>query len=177
MEVEVEEVSNVWSRDEGDPDELAKVPFVRRVLVATDFSEHADRALGVGLRMAKALRATIELVHVYPFSLFEVTPPFQSPVVTEPSPEVMASIERMMEARAARVRAAGIECTTTAWGARHPDEAIVERAAKTGADLVVMGTHGRSGIAHALIGSVAERVVRKASCPVLVVPPHERATT
>jgi nucleotide-binding universal stress UspA family protein len=177
MEVEVEEASDVWSREEANPDELARVPFVRRVLVATDFSEHADRALAVGVRFAKALRATVELVHIYPTSLFEVTPPFQPPVVTEPSPEVMASIERMLETRAAQVRSAGLECVTASWGARKPDEAIVERAEKTGADLMVMGTHGRSGLAHALIGSVAERVVRKARCPVLVVPPPERSRT
>jgi nucleotide-binding universal stress UspA family protein len=175
MEVEVEDASNVWTREEADTDELAKIPFVRRILVATDFSEQADRALTLAVRMAKVLRAAIELVHVYPISLFEVTPPFQQPITTEPSPEVMASIERMMGTRASSVRAAGIECTTATWGGRAPDEEIVDRATKIGADLVVMGTHGRSGIKHALIGSVAERVVRTASCPVLVVPPPERA--
>jgi nucleotide-binding universal stress UspA family protein len=51
-----------------------------------------------------------------------------------------------------------------------PDNEIVARAAATGADLIVMGTHGRSGLAHALLGSIAERVVQHAPCPVLIVP-------
>ena len=51
-----------------------------------------------------------------------------------------------------------------------PENEIVARANATHADLIVMGTHGRSGLAHALLGSVAERVVRHTSCPVLIIP-------
>jgi nucleotide-binding universal stress UspA family protein len=81
-------------------------------------------------------------------------------------------MERVAEGLAAeesRVRAAGI-ATDSATLIGRPDSEIVARAAATHADLIVMGTHGRSGLAHALLGSVAERVVQHAPCPVLIVP-------
>ena len=67
------------------------------------------------------------------------------------------------------MRAAGLRCETAMLVGR-PDAEIVARATATGAELIVMGTHGRSGLAHALLGSVAERVVQHAPCPVLIVP-------
>jgi len=81
-------------------------------------------------------------------------------------------MERAVEGLAAeekRVRDAGI-ATDSATLVGRPDSEIVARAAETKADLIVMGTHGRSGLAHALLGSVAERVVQHAPCPVLIVP-------
>jgi nucleotide-binding universal stress UspA family protein len=71
--------------------------------------------------------------------------------------------------RAERLRAAGIACQTRLLEGG-PALEIVRRAQETGADLIVVGTHGRTGIAHAVLGSVAERVVRHSTCPVLTVP-------
>jgi universal stress protein A len=67
------------------------------------------------------------------------------------------------------VREAGIPCETAMLIGSAVQE-IVKRAKDTSADLIVMGTHGRSGLAHALLGSNAERVIQHAPCPVLIVP-------
>jgi nucleotide-binding universal stress UspA family protein len=74
-----------------------------------------------------------------------------------------------------RVRAAGLRCETAMLVGR-PDTEIVARANATGAELIVMGTHGRSGLAHALLGSVAERVVQHSPCPILIVPKRPEKT-
>jgi nucleotide-binding universal stress UspA family protein len=70
-----------------------------------------------------------------------------------------------------RVREAGVSCESATLIGRADDE-IVTRAKETHADLIIMGTHGRSGLAHALLGSNAERVIQHAPCPVLIVPRH-----
>ena len=57
-----------------------------------------------------------------------------------------------------------------------PSEVILDLAQREGADLIVMGTHGRTGLSHVLLGSVAERVVRQAECPVMTVPPGKGAS-
>ena len=73
------------------------------------------------------------------------------------------------------MRAAGLRCETAMLVGR-PDAEIVARANATGAELIVMGTHGRSGLAHALLGSVAERVVQHSPCPILIVPKRPEKT-
>jgi universal stress protein A len=76
--------------------------------------------------------------------------------------------------RAARVRADGLPCTTKIVEGS-PVAEITRRGNAIDADLIVVGTHGRTGLAHAMLGSVAERVVRRASSPVLTVPFSRRA--
>jgi nucleotide-binding universal stress UspA family protein len=141
-----------------------------RILVATDFSESADAALDAALDLAQPSRAHLELVHVYP--LPGVAVPFADTLVMA-SAETMAALQakltEALEVRAARVRARGLECVTHALPGAAAQE-VVARAAADGADLIVIGTHGRSGLTHAVLGSVAERVVQHAACPVLVVP-------
>ena len=78
-----------------------------------------------------------------------------------------------LDAERDRVKDAGVTVTTTTLSGRAAPE-IVAHAKKTGVDLIVMGTHGRSGFQHALLGSVAERVVHHSPCPVLVVPMREQ---
>jgi nucleotide-binding universal stress UspA family protein len=76
----------------------------------------------------------------------------------------------------ATARAAGVEATSrTRYGSTARE--ICEQARDLGTDLIVLGTHGRSGLSRALLGSVAERVVRRAPCPVLTVRPHAHAAT
>jgi nucleotide-binding universal stress UspA family protein len=145
----------------------------RRILVATDFSESADAALDAAIELARPNRAALDLVHVYP--LPGVSVPFADALWVA-SPEMLASLQtRLGEAldqRAARVRAQGLECSAAAVQGAAAQE-IVQRAAQGPADVIVIGTHGRSGLSHALLGSVAERVVQHAACPVLVVPHRE----
>ena len=78
-------------------------------------------------------------------------------------------LKRELDAERDRVKSAGVSVETTTLSGRAAPE-IVAHAKKTGADLIVMGTHGRSGFQHAILGSVAERVLRHSPCPVLVVP-------
>ncbi len=74
------------------------------------------------------------------------------------------------ESEAAEIRAEGIEATVEVVVSSRIDEAIVDRARQMGADLIVMGTHGRTGLARAIIGSVADRVLRHSTVPVVFVP-------
>jgi len=83
-------------------------------------------------------------------------------------------IDKQLSERAERVTAAGLRCTTKIVEGGAVAE-ITQRGRDIGADLIVVGTHGRTGIAHAMLGSVAERVVRRASCPVLTVPFSKKA--
>jgi len=139
-----------------------------RLLVPTDFSERSRVALTQAIDLARRLGASIELVHIHE------TPVYPAPeiaAVTPLPPDILAGIEAELAKEAERVRAAGIKCEAVAvWG--DPRKEIARRAGDC--ELIVMGTHGRSGLSHALLGSVTEATVRKATCPVVVVPPPER---
>ncbi|MES1171714.1 MAG: universal stress protein [Bacteroidota bacterium] len=143
--------------------------FMRRVLVPTDFSETADRALTLAIRFAKLVRAAIDLVHVYPLPVYAPATDVPGAFPLPPTPEILADVEHGLARAAARVRDAGVECQVASMEGRASDE-IVAHATKIGADLIVMGSHGRSGLRRALLGSVAEQVLHKVKCPVLVVP-------
>jgi len=140
---------------------------VRSILVPTDFSPTSDAALKYATEMALALGARLYLMHVpgktgehfeanYPLGRFQTSTRerLSSFLTTE-------ELERVRPEYALRVGA--------------PAEEIVRYADACDADLIIMGTHGRSGIAHVLMGSVAEQVVRVAPCPVLLVRAHEHA--
>lgn len=82
---------------------------------------------------------------------------------------VLAGTADKLERVADEVRRAGVTCTSASEFGRS-SLSIIEQARRSGAGLIVMGTHGRRGLAHALVGSVAEKVVEHGKCPVLVVP-------
>ena len=145
--------------------DLDRIP--RRILVATDFSEGSDRALTAAIEMADAAGASIELVYVDQLPLEELPLVFGTYDLEEGG--YYAWVGRNLARCAARVQEAGITCQTTQLQGR-PAAEIVRHAAEAGADLIVVGTHGRTGLAHVLLGSVAERVVRHARCSVLTVP-------
>ena len=138
---------------------------IKRILVPTDFSEPADEALDYALQLAQALGATVSLAHV-------LDDPFERTLYSEqyvPMPEAMRE-EMLAYVRtrlAARVARSGRPDVNSEILTGPTAQAIAQRARD--ADLVVMGTHGRHGLAHLLMGSVAERVVRTAPCPVLTV--------
>jgi nucleotide-binding universal stress UspA family protein len=143
---------------------------VKRVVVATDFSEGSERALTFAIRFAKPLGAAIDLVHVYPMPASGVMSPIPGVVpMPPPGPEVLDGIERQLAARAATIRASGVDCLT-ANPQGNPAVEIVAYAKRIAAELIVTGTHGRTGLRRMLLGSVAEEVLHKAHCPVLVVP-------
>lgn len=140
---------------------------IKKIVVGTDFSEATDAVLQMAIANALSHQASIELVHVRePFS-YAVT---GGDLPTDAQKEIVFNwIDDSLGRLAARVTNAGVSCiTTTLDGSAHAQ--LVSHADKVDADLIVVGTHGRSGIAHAILGSVAERVVQKAHRPVLVVP-------
>ena len=145
-----------------------------RILVPTDFSQPTDAALAYAKDIASRFGASLHLVHVLEDPV--VTGVFGAPTYVPESPGASAALradaEFRLGARLNDVTSARLCITSEVlYGPNAPT--IVNRARELAIDLIVMGTHGRTGMAHALMGSVAERVVRFASCPVLTV--HARA--
>jgi len=141
---------------------------IGRILLPTDFSVCAERAFSLARGLAASLGAELVLLHV----LVETSPFSEGPFSSERVREVYAAVRRWAEAELAKwadaARAAGIKVRTDLRvGA--PFQEIVASATEERADLVVMGTHGRGGLGRFLLGSVADRVIRLAPCPVLTV--------
>lgn len=143
----------------------------RKILVATDFSEGSDEAIDRAIEMARPSGAAVEIIHVV--ELAEEFP-FGTTYFDADYGALYANIDAQLASRAARFRAAGLACETKIVEGSASTE-IARRGRDIGADLIVVGTHGRTGLAHAMLGSVAERVVRRASCPVLTVPFSRKA--
>jgi nucleotide-binding universal stress UspA family protein len=149
-----------------------ETPSPRQLVVPTDFSPTADRALATAIDMARALSVQISLVHVYG-PVVVLPPPIDMVSLPTVFPDALRRMDEALEARAARVRDSGIACTVQLIEG-NPAAEIVRHADELHADLIVLGTHGRGGLAHAVLGSVTERVVHRASCPVLVVPDRRK---
>jgi nucleotide-binding universal stress UspA family protein len=141
---------------------------IKRIVVGTDFSEGSDAAMEQAFSLAVTLRAVVDLVHVVEPGIL-VAPAALGSLPLADGPALYEEIDRALTARAEQARAAGLVCQTNSLQGFPPGE-IVRHARKVDADLIIVGTHGRTGIAHAVLGSVAERVVQRAACPVLVVP-------
>ncbi|MDB4970217.1 MAG: universal stress family protein [Myxococcales bacterium] len=145
---------------------------IRKILVPVDFSDGASVALELAASFAKTFGASVELLHVWtpplmvPIPIVVVTPRSDQPLSLEELASTTASAQ--MKDLVEQLRKQGIE-TQARVGIGSPAHEIVELATLGHFDLIVMGTHGHGGLAHALLGSVAEKVVRRASCPVLTV--------
>ncbi len=140
---------------------------IRQILVPVDFSEHSARALDVALSLAQTFAARIQLLHCYPIQLGGISP-YGLVLPESLDREVREAAERRLAEWRDKVSAAGVEVdasVTPIFAA----EAIPSQAEAIGADLIVMGTRGLSGLRHVLLGSVAERTLRTAPCPVLTV--------
>jgi nucleotide-binding universal stress UspA family protein len=136
----------------------------RRILAAHDFSRHADRALVAALAIARRHGATVTVLHVAsPIAL----PAGFPPVVTyrPPSAAARAEVAKRLDRRVRRLNRRVQATVRIAVGDAY--DRIV--AAGRGHDLIVLGTQGLSGVPHLVIGSVAEKVVRHATVPVLTV--------
>lgn len=151
---------------------------LKTILVATDFSEPSEVAVRYGRALAEAFHASLHILHVVPDSL-------ALPWATMADGLAMADTQRQWERdaheRLERLlpeseRQAVHAVLVTRTG--DPVRRVTGYAVESGADIVVLGTHGRGPVAHMLMGSVAERVVRSAPCPVLTVrhPQHEFVT-
>jgi len=135
-------------------------------LVPIDFSAYSDQALTYAITLATQLRARLTLLHVL-HELSMVMGDMASALPDTYLQELEAEARRGLEERLKRVHAAGLQGDiVTVHGV--PFQSIIDTAHDQKVDLIVMGTHGRTGLPHALVGSVAEKVVRLAPCPVLV---------
>jgi universal stress protein A len=141
---------------------------IKTILVPTDFSECSTEATRAAIEFAKQFHASLEIVYVFEPVQYSVPEAY----LVYP-PAGMATVYAELRRALAKVQKiafdAGISNTSTMLLEGYVADTIVERAATINAELIVIGTHGRHGIAHALLGSVAEKVVRKAGCPVLTV--------
>ena len=145
--------------------------FAQKIVAPTDFSQASALALDAVVLMAKQFGAEVHLLYVYDPSLLSplyvvpgaaaLTAPTQEPREFEDG--VIRELKRLREERLQTVPKVelGVKQHSSA------SEGICEYAGEVGADLIVLSTHGRTGLSHLLIGSVAERVVRHAPCPVL----------
>lgn len=145
----------------------------KKILCPVDFSDGAREALRVAAELARASSASLVVVHVadpLPWSMrddFQLAPSMIQDLVDSEQAE-LARWQQLAKEFGAR-EVASRYLTGTPW-----DQIATLAKKDPTIDLVVMGTHGRTGLAHALLGSVAEKVVRHAPCPVLVVRPRER---
>ena len=139
------------------------MPAFKNILCPVDFSDNSRRALTIATELAKSVDGTLTLVHVWQ--------PIYGTLIAPTSGDVIQSFvddaERMLRDCEAAAKSGGAKTSSTfiigvAW-----DE-IVRLASRAHTDLIVMGTQGRTGLKHVLVGSVAEKVVRHAPCAVLV---------
>jgi len=142
----------------------------RRILHATDLSTASRPALARAIALARQNRAPLSIAHALPLAAWPVGSGFVAPGTYEVIDRgVREHARKGLTARVARARRAGVRATALLLAGGAPHEQILRAARRARADLIVIGTHGRSGFSKVLLGSVAERVVRLASCPVLTV--------
>jgi nucleotide-binding universal stress UspA family protein len=137
------------------------------ILVATDFGEAGDAAVVYGRALAHRFSARLHLLHV-------VENVFMRAIAADPR-VVETTAAKQLDARLTDDDRQTLDISVATDTSDLPAEAIVRYARAQGIGLIVMGTHGRRGVAHILMGSVAEQVVRTAPCPVLTVrhPEHD----
>jgi nucleotide-binding universal stress UspA family protein len=150
---------------------------IRKILAPVDFSACSEEAARYAVELAAKLDAQVTLFNAY---FFPVTVPFPDGSAYIPSAESIAELagaaERQLRALRDRVQQPGAPVSIAS--AEGPAKELIARVAeKDGYDLIVIGTHGRTGLAHLVIGSVAEAVVRRAKCPVLTVHAPKTAAT
>jgi nucleotide-binding universal stress UspA family protein len=149
---------------------------MKKILVATDFGEASETALNYGRALARLSGAALHVLHVNETIFLTTASAYD---YTSVSPEIQEEIQAVARKQTAalltdedrgELHAIAVTMTDNA-----PASAIVDYAKTNAIDLIVVGTHGRGALAHLVMGSVAERVVRTASCPVLTVrnPEHE----
>lgn len=145
----------------------------KKILCPVDFSDTSREAVNVAVELARKFDASVKLLHVYAAPTYALP---EGAIIPTPDElrAVTDDVERALDAWKTKAAAQGAPvATATAMGI--PFVEILRFARDGACDLIVMGTHGRTGLRHALLGSVAEKVVRKSPCPVLTIrPPNWR---
>jgi nucleotide-binding universal stress UspA family protein len=142
---------------------------IRSILAPTDFSAHSERAVRYACGLAERMGSELHLVHI----LSEILPTGPDPLLMPVMPpeyyeeneeRARETLGRLLDPAWGSPRSV---VTAVRWGS--PVETIVAYAEDLRVDLLVIATHGRTGLSHVLLGSVAERIVREAPCPVLTI--------
>ncbi len=157
------------------PTDVRMVRF-ERILCPTDFSPLSLKAGNFARSIAENYKATLHLLHVVDdaFQYWSALGPHTLPVVPDVQ-EILAAARQQMDRWKADLCGDSPQAVVTDVRSGQPFLEIIRYARDRSIDLIVLGTHGRSGLSHVLLGSVTERVVRKAPCPVLTVrdPSHK----
>jgi nucleotide-binding universal stress UspA family protein len=140
---------------------------IKKILVPVDFSPHAERAQEVAVEFAKTFGAEVQLLHAYSLPV-SVVGPYDYQIPAAMLSEMRESAARRLDHEVKKLGRAGVPVTGMITEGV-PTQAITEAAEQLGADLIVMGTRGLTGLKHVLLGSVTERTIRHAHCPVLTV--------
>ena len=144
---------------------------IRKILVPTDFSPHSEHAADYAAMLAKPFQSTIDLLHViepFPYSVTDT----MTVISHEEALRTIAA--SLLENARARLQQQGMKAESHL-ASGTPYQEIIQWARDHQIDLIVMGTHGRTGVRHLLLGSVAEKVVHLSPCPVLTVAAEETA--
>ncbi len=149
------------------------VPTFTKILAATDFSEDSGLALGFAEELARKFGAEIIVLHVdQPLAPVmaspELGPSMDVGAMSRIAEEQRLLAQRELDKVVTRLRDSGLKAKSLL-KVGSPFLEVIHTAQSEATDLIVMGTHGRTGLAHVLMGSVAERVVQKAPCPVLTI--------
>lgn len=151
---------------------------IRTIVVPHDFSEYAEAALNVALELTRALGSQLHLLHVFQPPAYAYGSelyaggPIQG--LLDDHVAQRQARERKLDDLAARYGEPAHPISTHLVEGTAVAETIDAEATRLAADLIILGTHGRTGLAHLLLGSVAEATLRHAPCPVLTVPPQRR---
>ena len=140
---------------------------IRNILVPVDFSPHAAEALEVAAGLAETFSAKIHLLHCYQINVGGVSP-YGIVMPESLDRQVREAAEAKLSEWREKTAKRGLEVEQSVTPL-FPSEAIANLAEEIPADLIVMGTRGLSGLKHVVLGSIAERTVRIAACPVLTV--------
>jgi nucleotide-binding universal stress UspA family protein len=144
----------------------------KKILVPTDFSSHAKEAAAMAIELAKRFDATLYFVHVFQ-SVAYVLPEGYMLYSAPQLGKILDDLDKLVTAEKTAAQTAGVSSVECDLVEGVPATEIVRYARDKGCDLIVIGTHGRTGVKHALLGSIAEKVMRTAECPVLTVRPKQ----
>lgn len=156
------------------PPETAPDRIITTILVPIDFSAHAKNALKYAVPLARQFRASLHLVYVVEPTVYPPDLGFGQVVMAGVEEELRGKGERELRVLIDREIGDAVE-SSFAVRTGKPHQEILRAAAERNADLIVIATHGHTGVEHMLFGSTAERVVRNAPCPVLTIRPAARA--
>lgn len=147
--------------------------MISKILIAVEDSPYSDEAVKYGVMLAKQFKASIALVHSndVPVNTPYVADPMltESPVLIPEMMQIQEEAGKLLFARLEKQYAGDAEFIAYSKIGRPQDE-ILDAAEEYKADLIILGTHGRTGLDHFISGSVSESVARKAKCPVLIIP-------